>query len=198
MPLPDSLQIPYDRIVEAAADGADAPDVKKLVGFLEDEWIATYYDMSRHSPNVLQFDDHGFTFLYDVASANTTEVDDRLVVAYGFSAARSHERDRARIQGFLGGGIDIPGKGRFDKGHALAHAMGGGLDANLFPQRPELNRGRSAAGRRYREMERYAGKNPGSLVFSRLLYGDDSWVPASLEYGILKPDGELWVEWFEN
>jgi len=31
-----------------------------------------------------------------------------------------------------------------------------------------------------------------------MIYSDDSWVPSSLEYGVLKPDGELWVEWFEN
>ncbi|MBS4096187.1 MAG: hypothetical protein KGZ83_05035 [Sulfuricella sp.] len=198
MSLPDLLQIPYRRIAEAAGDASGVVLVEELTPLLENEWIATYYDMSSHQPTVLQFPDHGYTFLYDQASASSDKVDDRLVAAYGLSATRSHERDKARIQGFLGGGIDVPGKGKFDKGHALAHAMGGGLDVNLFPQRPELNRGKSKAGRLFRKMERHAGDNPGSFVFMRLIYSDDSWVPASLEYGILLPDGELWVEWFEN
>lgn len=102
------------------------------------------------------------------------------------------------MRGFLGGVIEIPGKGTFDKGHALAHAMGGGLDENLFPQNPELNRGRSPEGRIYRKMERYVAKHPGTFAFSRLIYDDSSWVPSSLEFGILMQTHELWVEWFQN
>lgn len=198
MAFPDSIQIPYDRIVEAATDASGTAIIEELIRFLEDEWIATYYDMSSHAPNILQFPDHGYTFLYDQTSANPCDVDDRLVAAYGHSTQSEHKRDKSRIQGFLGGGIDIPGKGRFDKGHVLAHAMGGGLDVNLFPQRPELNRGRSEAGRVYRRMEKYAADHPGTFAFSRLIYSDNSWVPSFLEYGVLMPDGKLWVEWFEN
>jgi len=69
---------------------------------------------------------------------------------------------------------------------------------NLFPQRPELNRGLSAAGKQYRQMETYAAKHPGTFVFSRLLYADATWVPVSLEYGILLPEAKLWVEQFAN
>ncbi|MFA6445257.1 MAG: hypothetical protein WCV99_23215, partial [Sterolibacterium sp.] len=113
-------------------------DIEPLI----DDWLAAYDEMCRHAPNVLSFDDHGFTFLFDLASPKNPEADDRLVAAYGSSSPAPTRRDAARIRGFLGGGLDTPGKGRYDKGHALAHAIGGGLDANLFPQRPELNRGR--------------------------------------------------------
>jgi len=198
MVLAQSFSIPYSQIVESVTDSTGMIDIEELIRILENEWIATYYDMSSHSPCVMKFPDHGHTFLYDQASANTGEVDDRLVAAYGRSMPHDRKRDKARIQGFLGGGIDIPGKGSFDKGHALAHAMGGGLDVNLFPQRPELNRGRSEAGRVYRRMERYAADHPGTFAFSRLIYSDNSWVPSSLEYGVLMPDEKLWVEWFEN
>ncbi len=42
-------------------------------------------------------------------------------------------------------------------------------------------------------MERYARTHPGTFTFSRLVYGDSSWVPTSLDYGVLKIDGELWT-----
>ena len=88
--------------------------------------------------------------------------------------------------------------GATDKGHLMAHSMGGSLDINVFPQRPGVNRGRTEEGKRYRAMERYAARNPGSFVFSRLIYGDDTWVPQALEYGILLPEPRLWVERFPN
>jgi len=69
---------------------------------------------------------------------------------------------------------------------------------NLFPQRLELNRGRSPEGKKYRSMERYAAAHPGTFVFSRFWYTDPSWVPVSLEYGLLRPDGTFWVERFTN
>lgn len=172
--------------------------MEDLIQFIEDEWVATYHDMSPHSPSVMKFQDQGFTFLYDQAAANASGVDDRLVAAYGWPTANAHKKDENRMRGFLGGGVDIPGKGKFDKGHVLAHAMGGGLDVNLFPQKPELNRGRSEAGRVYRRMEKYVAAHGGTFFFSRLIYSDSSWVPSSLEYGVLMQDERLWVEWFEN
>lgn len=197
-PLAQPLQIPYADIVATATNPTGTINIDELIQFLEEEWHATYHDMSSHSPCVMKFSDQGFTFLYDQASANTDDVDDRLVAAYGLSAPNNHTRDKSRMKGFLGGGIDIPGKGKFDKGHVLAHGMGGGLDVNLFPQCPELNRGISEAGKVYRRMEKFAADHPGAFVFSRLIYSDNSWVPSSLEYGVLMPHGELWVEWFEN
>lgn len=169
-------------------------DIQNLI----DDWLDAYAAMSPHSPNVLEFTDHGFNFLFDLTQVSAPEVEDRLVAAYGFSHPQPKPRDAVRIRGFLGGGLDIPGKGRFDKGHALAHAMGGGLDANLFPQRPDLNRGRSEAGKRYRRMERYAVEHPGRFVYTRLIYTDTSWVPSALEYGVEQDIGSLWVETFDN
>jgi hypothetical protein len=198
MALVKKMQIPYQKVVEAAMDSAGTLVIVDVIRFLEDEWVATYCDMGTHKPSVMRFQDQGFTFLFDHASANSSDVDDRLVAAYGWSTSSGQQKDKNRMRGFLGGGLDIPRKGKFDKGHALAHAMGGGLDANLFPQRPELNRGKSEAGRVYRRMEKYAAGHPGTFVFSRFIYSDSSWAPTSLEYGLLMQDGKLWVEWFEN
>lgn len=193
------MQIDYLELEKAARD-TDTQGViviENLVKLLEDEWLAAYYDMSSHNPMVLQFPYQGFIYLFDQASANTSDVDDRLVAAYGISSKEKYKKDKNRQREFLGGGLDILGKGKFDKGHVIARSIGGGLDVNLVPQRSELNQGTSEAGKIYRRMEDHAEKHPGTFVFSRLIYNDDSWVPSALEYGIMK-DGRLWVEWFEN
>ena len=89
----------------------------------------------------------------------------------------------------------------WDKGHFIAHSIGGavdGLEANVFVQRRDLNRGWSVAGKRFRQMEQYCVLNPGTLCFSRPLYADQTAKPAFVEFGVLKRGGELWVESFDN
>lgn len=88
-----------------------------------------------------------------------------------------------------------------NKGHFIAHSIGGvvdGLEANVFIQRRDLNRGWSAAVKRFREMEKYCVANPGTFCFSRLLYVDETSRPGFCEFGLLKTTGELWVECFDN
>lgn len=191
------MRIDYIELENEARDTQGIIVVEKLIELLEDEWIADYYDMSSHSPTVLRFPYQGFIYLFDQASANTSDVDDRLVAAYGRSIAK-HKRNQNRQREFLGGGLDIPGKGIFDKGHVIACSIGGGLDVNLVPLNPKLNQGQSGPGKAYRRMESYAEKYPSTFVFSRLIYSDDSWVPSSIEYGMLMRDGKLKVKWFEN
>ncbi len=171
-----------------------------LTETLIDAWIDHYYDMITHEPYILDVPDRGFNFLFDLTLAkydknDPSRPDDRVVAAYGLSRSAEGKRDASRIRGFGPIGRD---KGATDKGHLMAHSMGGSLDINVFPQRPEVNRGRTAEGKRYRSMERYAAKHPGSFVFSRLIYGDETWVPQALEYGILLPEPRLWVERFPN
>ncbi|MDX2262269.1 MAG: hypothetical protein SFU84_11290 [Gemmatimonadales bacterium] len=190
--------IPYQQLLDAASPPAGAVDIVRFTIALRDAWRTDYGATSAHAPNLLEFEDHGFTFLYDQTSASGEPVEDRLVAGLGHSRAGTGRRPGSRIRGLLGGGLVIPGKGRFDKGHLLAHSAGGGTDVNLFPQNLTLNRGQSPAGRRYREMERYAATHPGTLVFSYLKYNDASWVPVALEYGLLKDGQELWVEEFAN
>jgi hypothetical protein len=84
------------------------------------------------------------------------------------------------------------------KGHFIAHASGGGLAINLFRQRSDLNRGKSVAGKIYRQMERSCAEHPGTFCFTRALYNDNSNRPFAIEFGLLKQDLSLWVQRFEN
>lgn len=79
----------------------------------------------------------------------------------------------------------LPGMLGMDVGHFIAHAACGTADINTFPQETELNRGRSASGRKYRSMERYVAAKPGTFYFSRPVYSGPSWVPEYLEWGAL-------------
>lgn len=128
---------------------------------------------------------------------------ERVVIAYGLSQPPAKARDTSRMRGFPDVGRSFAARLRpdapaADKGHFLAHAAGGELDINLFPQRRDLNRGWSADGKLYRRMERRIAERPGTFHFNRPLYGDASWVPMWLEVGVLVDDREWWVERFAN
>jgi len=128
---------------------------------------------------------------------------ERVVIAYGVSSVPDAPRDVARIRRFPDVSIGVNktmGENSFeaDRGHFLSHAAGGELDINLFPQRRELNRGWSSAGKHFRRMEKIAAENPGTFHFHRALYDDDTWIPATLEYGVLKDDREWLIERFAN
>lgn len=90
---------------------------------------------------------------------------------------------------------------RFDKGHFIAHSIGGyvtGIEANVFIQRRDLNRGWSAEGKIFRSMEKYCAQNPATFCFSRPIYSDGTARPAYVEFGLVRTTGELWVECFDN
>lgn len=69
---------------------------------------------------------------------------------------------------------------------------------NVFSQNRELNRGVSEQGKTYRQMEKYCFENPGIFCFARPIYADTTSVPRWLEFGLIKQDGSVWVEVFEN
>ena len=127
---------------------------------------------------------------------------ERAVCVYGVSTPPAAARDTARMAGFPDVNVGWRRSGRTrvaaDKGHFLAHGSGGGLDANLFPQARDLNRGWSQQGKVYRSMERTAAAQRGTFVYHRAIYADATWVPRELEYGLLRPDGTWWLERFSN
>ena len=138
------------------------------------------------------------TYLFD-ASPTTYDLaggDDRLVAVWGESQPPASRRDFRRQAGFLRSPAKWSGARR-DRGHFVAHAAGGGLDLNLFPQISAVNRGRTMQGRRWREMERYASLHSGTPLFVRPIYDGTTWVPSAVDYGLLA-DGELWFERFDN
>ncbi|MBC7947441.1 MAG: hypothetical protein H7Y42_06150, partial [Chitinophagaceae bacterium] len=85
-----------------------------------------------------------------------------------------------------------------DKGHFMAHTIGGGLEVNIFAQCRDINRGWSKRGKVYRSMEKHCAKNAGTFCFNRPIYSEDTNRPCMIEFGVLMEDGKLWVEKFDN
>lgn len=191
----------YAAFIPDSPAGYEATSIS-LLERLPDLWLSDYASACTHDPNLLQISIDGFEHLFDFTSDPSIPQDDapedRLVAVFGFSKSPASVRDASRMRGFLGSGLVGADLQPRDKGHFIAHSAGGGLDINLFPQRPELNRGHSAGGKIFRRMERYAAKHPGTFVFARPIYADHTWTPAELEYGVLLPNLRLWVERFGN
>ncbi len=168
-------------------------------------WLRAYTAASSHPPNIVRVEYGTFDYICDSYSGMET-----------LGAVAFDQRVRDRVVGVLG--ISLPMRGRRrgslpkdwvehpeeidtgtrDKGHFVAHAIGGGLDMNVFSQARDLNRGISEQGKVYRLMERYCYENAATFCFSRPVYDDASSIPRWLEFGLLREDGSLWVKVFEN
>lgn len=83
-----------------------------------------------------------------------------------------------------------------DRGHLVSYSAGGLYGPNLFRQDRALNRGRSAEGRQYREMEN-AAVRANAFFFGALVYGDETDFPVAVELGIVL-DQTLQVRRFRN
>lgn len=46
-------------------------------------------------------------------------------------------------------------------------------------------------------MERRVAHHPDTFHFHRARYDDDTWIPNTLQYGVLRED-ETWIEDFQN
>ena len=169
------------------------------------QWQRVYEATASHPPNIARVEYGTFDYLCDSYSgvealgevAFDQRVRDRVVAVLGISLPLRGRRRRSMPKGWVEHAEEIDSSGR-DKGHFIAHAIGGGLDMNVFSQARDLNRGISEQGKAYRLMERYCYENAGTFCFSRPVYGDASSVPRWLEFGLLRDDGSLWVEIFEN
>ena len=73
-----------------------------------------------------------------------------------------------------------------------------GVEANVFIQRRDLNRGWSAAGKRFRNLEKHCVKHPGTFCFARPIYIDGTARPGFVEFGFLDADCTLKLECFDN
>ncbi len=188
---------------------AGAETVPALVGFLRQllpaRWIEIYSATTSHPVNVVKVKRGTFEYFYDFYSGLEAlgevsfdqRLHDRVIGVLGTSTPRRGPRHGSLQNGCL----DLPEElvhSPRDKGHFIAHSIGGGLDVNVFLQDRKLNRGQSEAGRLYREMEKYCLLNPGTFCFSRPVYADTTGVPRWLEFGLIKQDGKPWVEVFEN
>ena len=144
--------------------------------------------------------DH-YTSLEAIGAVPYSPTDEsRLVVAHGRSTPSGRSRDDYRLWGSVGPTVSTFGVG-WDKGRYIAYSLGGavdGLEANVFVQRRELNRGWSTDGRRFRAMERYCVEHPGTLCFARPIYVDGTARPGWLEFGIVHAESGLEVACFDN
>ncbi|MGH3008531.1 MAG: hypothetical protein ACRDLM_03885 [Gaiellaceae bacterium] len=166
---------------------------------LEPKWLAAYRTATPWVTEVLEIRQGSLIFLFDAAPTlwrAPESGDDRAVAVWGFSRVPDQQRDRARLAGFVPNPLSWSRAG-LDRGHLVAHAAGGGLDLNLFPQLTVLNRGRSREGRLWRRMESHAARHPGTPLFVRPIYGGSSWRPVTIEFGLLVGE-RLWTESFAN
>lgn len=205
--LGDSIN--YDQLLSEAPHG----DMEDMIGFLSEtlpyEWADVYRKAHPHQANIWRVLYNGFEYLYDISTelvqlgvvTEAEAVDDRLVAVHGRSRINQEKRKASIMRKHpLGpvGFIEYHSKVRYDRGHFIAHSLGGGLYINLFPQPTAVNRGWSESGKLFRAMERYCLKNPGTYCFSRPIYHGLSAHPCAIEYGVLKTDKTLWVNLFAN
>jgi len=200
--------VDYSRVFAENGVGLSEATGAAFVEQLLSLWKAAYLLMTPHVVDTFVVRHGSFQYMFDdYATLEATGkvpynpvFEARLVAAVGWSKPQSGCRDDYRLKGWVGPTEAWWGR-KWDKGHFIAHSIGGAVDQcelNVFIQRRSLNRGWSKAGKRYRLMERYCVKNPGTFCFSRPLYADGSAKPTALEVGVLKADGSLWVEVFDN
>ena len=180
----------------------------RLLQKLPDVWRVEYLKMSPGETDIYIVRHGSFQYMFDnytmlEASGKVPynpNRESRLVVAFGYSKPQRIPRDDFRLKGWVGPTEQLFGA-ECDKGHFIAHSIGGTVDQcelNVFVQNRRLNRGWSAEGKKYVLMEKYCFSTPNTFCFSRPIYTDGFAKPAMLEFGVLKAGGELWVETFNN
>jgi hypothetical protein len=189
----------------ASAPTHDLADVRLfLVEELPYAWLNAYIATNPHQHNVQRITVEGFEYLWDFSTSlvkrglipASQAVEDRLVAAHGESRPNTRNRQNSRLRGRPNGPVDLIDQARrspYDRGHAIAHGLGGILDLGIIPQIRSVNRGGE-----WRRMERYCQERPGTYCFCRPLYAGLSPHPAEIEFGILKTDATLWVQRFRN
>jgi hypothetical protein len=207
MERPDRGVVEYEALLQWATSNPD-----RVIDLLGEElphlWRDAYVGMTSHPVNIVRWRYRTFEYIFDDyasleasdAVPHSAKAEARLVAVFGRSNPKNAARDDYRLKGWVGATEKVFGTS-WDKGHYIAHTIGGavdGLEANIFVQRRDLNRGWSASGKRFREMEQYCVSNPGTFCFSRPLYSDQTSRPAFVEFGVLKDRKELWLECFDN
>jgi hypothetical protein len=203
--LPSQYAVDYEGLLTAARAESETNAAMILRERLPFKWRDLYVSTVTHPTNLVRFQFRTFEYICDHYSEleATGEVpydqtiEDRVVAVLGISARADERRDAVRSRGWVGPPEEFLVTER-DKGHFMAHCIGGGLDVNVFSQERCLNRGWSPQGKIYRQMENYCYAQPGTFCFSRPVYADGSSIPRWLEFGLLKADQTLWVEVFDN
>jgi hypothetical protein len=203
--LPLQYAVDYESLLAAVRAEGETNILFLLREQLPVAWRNSYVATVRHPTNIVRLKFRTFEYICDLYSEleATGEVpydqtiQNRVVAVLGTSARAEEGRDAVRIREWDRPTDELLGTER-DRGHFMAHCIGGGLDVNVFSQERRLNRGWSPQGKIYRQMEAYCYEQPGTFCFSRPVYADGSSVPCWLEFGLLKADQTLWVEVFDN
>ena len=122
---------------------------------------------------------HPATDIVETSAANCSYLFDlgaqRLVAAWAVSSGRySGARDANRMKGH-----PLSAPGRYHRGHAIPHTLGGPTDINLVPQLAKINVGP------FRPLERKAVATPGSLYFTYWEYPDNATqTPSGVDQGL--------------
>jgi hypothetical protein len=187
----------YERLADEHRPTADTWDAF-VRSALVDPWLSAYRDATPWRTGVMEIAQGALIYLFDAAPTidQLDTGDDRVVAIWGQSRRPAAPRDRGRQAGFIPNPPTWSHAGR-DRGHFVAHAAGGGMDMNFFPQAAGLNRGTTSQGRAWKAMERHAIEHPGTPLFVRPVYEDATWVPAFIDFAILV-EGRLRCERFSN
>lgn len=203
------MTIDYEEVLNAATS-RELPDlVRQLTDLLPERWMRAYKAITQQPTNIVGITAGSFEYLFDYSAelvakgqVSATEATcDRLVAVHETSCPPEEVRNRSRMRGFPRGAaevVDPDGRCNYDRGHLIARSIGGGMDMNLFPQRSDVNRGRSKEGQLFRRMERFCEQHPGTYCFARPLYLGKMDHPVAVEFGLLRSDGTLWINLFQN
>lgn len=162
-----------NRILPRLGKNNAARSFEKDIGPLLVALWADDYASRRPGCELLETSQGGFSYLFDVVA-------DSLVAAWGISHGKNLESRKViatRMKGH-----PLQDGGRYHRGHAIPHTLGGQTDINLVPQLGKINSGP------FQALERKAVSCPGALYFTYWLYGrGNSQKPVGVEQGLLCP-----------
>jgi hypothetical protein len=165
-----------------------------LPGHLLDLWYEDYAQTYPKSELVLvrlEAEGSSFTYLFDINRQ-------RVIGSVGLPSFVSHKRDASRMAGH-----PLANSKLYDRGHLLAHSLGGGADINLVPQLSKVNR--VDFQKIERIARRLASENVRCVYFVRPIYpiesvsaDEASQLPSWIEQGLVGETGNLTYELHGN
>lgn len=194
----------YSRLIsdDNLKSGSDV--MKYFVGCMADVWIDMYIDeVNYHGCITLQYY-HQYAYIFD----DTTDLLDqgyndcgqpRVLGVFGVSHQGVEQKNRKIMRAHPNASLITSGINgvKYDNGHFMSHLSGGSIDLNLFPQRRDVNRG-WGEWRRFRDMEKFVAKTPGTFAFARPIYRDLTLIPMELEFGYCDSNLRFTWEVFPN
>src|SRR5713226_7407055 len=129
----------YHGLISRVSDYSMENKIVLLMEELPHLWRDEYQRMSKREVSLVRIRHNSFEYIYDNYSyleatgvIQHSLVEDRLVAVLGLSAPQSMGRDDYRLRGWVGPTETAYGR-ECDKGHFIAHSLGGAVD------RQELN-----------------------------------------------------------